>query len=86
MLKATMQLIQNEELLERLAHRLYLMQEQESHEAALLKSELQEIEKRLRNLIDAIEQGIITPTTKERLQELEQEKARLEEQDRKSVV
>ena len=79
MLKATMQLIQNEELLERLAHRLYLMQEQESHEAALLKSELQEIEKRLRNLIDAIEQGIITPTTKERLQELEQEKARLEE-------
>lgn len=78
-LKATMQLIQNEELLERLAHRLYLMQEQESHEAALLKSELQEIEKRLRNLIDAIEQGIITPTTKERLQELEQEKARLEE-------
>lgn len=78
-LKATMQLIQNEKLLERLAHQLYLMQEQESHEAALLKSELKEIEKRLHNLMDAIEQGIITPTTKERLQELEQEKARLEE-------
>lgn len=29
--------------------------------------------------MNAIEQGIITPTTKERLQELEQEKARLEE-------
>ena len=78
-LKATMQLIQNEKLLERLAHQLYLMQEQESHAAALLKSELKEIEKRLHNLMDAIEQGIITPTTKERLQELEQEKARLEE-------
>ena len=78
-LKATMQLIQNEELLERLAHRLYLMQEQESHAEALLKTELQETKKRLHNLMNAIEQGIITPTTKERLQELEQEKARLEE-------
>lgn len=40
-----MQLIQNEELLERLAHRLYLMQEQESHAAALPKTELQETKK-----------------------------------------
>lgn len=78
-LKATMQLIQNEELLERLAHRLCLIQKQESHAVALLKTELQETEKRLHNLMDAIEQGIVTATTKGRLQELEQEKARLKE-------
>lgn len=84
--RATMRLVQDEKLLERLAHRLYSMQEQESHAAALLKENLREIDKRLNNLMDAIEQGVVTSTTKERLQELEQEKARLQESIAKEEV
>ena len=43
-----------------------------------LNAELKEVQKKIKNLISAIEQGIISPTTKERLNELEQEKSDIE--------
>lgn len=43
-----------------------------------LNADLKEIQKKIKNLVTAIEQGIITPTTKERLDELEQEKTNVE--------
>lgn len=43
-----------------------------------LRSELKDIQKKIKNLVSAIEQGIISPTTKERLDELEQEKSEIE--------
>lgn len=43
-----------------------------------LNADLKEIQKKIKNLVTAIEQGIITPTTKERLDELEQEKSNVE--------
>lgn len=42
------------------------------------KSSLRDTEKSLKNIVAAIEQGIFTPTTKDRLLELEAEKADLE--------
>lgn len=42
------------------------------------EEELEEVKKAIKNVMTAIEQGIITPTTKERLVELEGERRRLE--------
>lgn len=44
----------------------------ENHALQLLKQRLSETETVLNNLLKAIEQGIITPTTKQRMLELEQ--------------
>lgn len=54
-------------------------QEQDNDTAQLesLQAELAEVERELQNLLRAIEQGIITPTTKERMFDLESQKARL---------
>lgn len=43
-----------------------------------LRSELKDTQKKIKNLVSAIEQGIISSTTKERLDELEQEKTNIE--------
>ena len=44
----------------------------------LLEEQLATVKKGIRNIIAAIEQGIITPSTKERLQELEREQSQIE--------
>ena len=44
---------------------------------ARLQENLKEIDKRINNLLKAIEQGIITETTKSRLEELEAEKRQI---------
>lgn len=54
-------------------------QKQESQSGiGLLQDQLADTQKSIKNLMNAIEQGIITPTTKSRLVELEQEKATIE--------
>lgn len=45
-----------------------------------LQEELKDIKKKLKNLMSAVEQGLMTPTTKERLEELELEKNEVESQ------
>jgi len=50
----------------------------ERTEIGILEEQLAETKKALRNVMNAIEQGIITETTKERMQELELDKKRLE--------
>ncbi len=61
-----------------------LVQYQETHnksgEMALLESRLKEVQKSLHNVMVAIEQGIITETTKERVMELEAEQSKLKGQ------
>ena len=44
----------------------------------LLQKQLQEVKKKIGNLIAAIEQGILTPSTKQRMDELEQQRQTLE--------
>lgn len=43
-----------------------------------LNAELKDVQKKIKNLVSAIEQGIITSATKDRLDELEQEKSDIE--------
>ncbi len=52
-------------------------QQKENTRLPVLKDQLRDTEKRLANLLEAIEQGILTPTTKQRLDELEARKEAL---------
>jgi len=54
------------------------MQESENTELKLLQQESSKIEKKIKNIINAIEEGIITDSTKQRLQELESKKNDIE--------
>ena len=51
--------------------------EADSH-IGILEDQLAETKRGIKNILTAIEQGIITPSTKDRLQELEREQAKIE--------
>ncbi len=66
--------------LEGLIDRLFNMQEEKSFDLKLLEKQAAEVGKSIENVMAAIEEGIITATTKTRLMELEdrQEKLKLQ--------
>ena len=53
---------------------------QDTSVLAGLQKLLKDCNKRIRNLLSAVEQGLVTPATKDRLEELEQERRDLEGQ------
>ena len=67
----------SDEIIERLIDLVMEAQQQENTRLPVLKEQLRDTEKRLANLLEAIEQGILTPTTKQRLDELEARKESL---------
>ena len=67
----------SDEIIERLIDLVMEAQQQENTRLPVLKEQLRDTEKRLANLLEAIEQGILTPTTKQRLDELEAQKEAL---------
>ncbi len=77
-IKYTMLMLQNKELMERLTDRLYKLQGTESSTLKLLKKQLKDTNKGIENMLNAIQAGIITAATKDRLTSLEDEKAALE--------
>lgn len=70
-------LIDDQEI-ERLIDSLMKLQEQENTELPLLHRQLAETKKGIQNLLDAIQQGLLTASTKKRLDELEETKDKLE--------
>jgi len=74
----TKQVIMNDEIMERLVDTLYQLQNKESDILPTLKKQLADIQKRIENILNAIEAGIFTPSTKQRLDELERTKGQLE--------
>ena len=70
-----------DDMIELIATEAVAVQEYERKNSPVkqLKSELATVKKGLRNMLAAIEQGIITPTTKERMEALEAQKEELEE-------
>ena len=64
-------LVLNDPVIEHLTDLILEAQGRENTRLPVLKEQLQDTEKRLANLLEAIEQGILTPTTKQRLDELE---------------
>ena len=74
----TMQRVMDEEKINRLIDAILVMQEQEDTTTPALRSQLAETESSIGNILKAIEQGIFTPSTKQRLDELEDRKADIE--------
>ena len=67
----------SDEIIEQLIDLVIEAQQKENTRLPVLKDQLRDTEKRLANLLEAIEQGILTPTTKQRLDELEARKEAL---------
>lgn len=79
----TVQQVLTDENIEKISIRAMELIEKELQDTSVLiglQERLKETNKRIKNLMSAIEQGIITPTTKERLEELEEERRDLEGQ------
>ena len=72
--RLTMQRVMDEEKINRLIDAILVMQEQEDITPPALHSQLAETESSIGNILKAIEQGIFTPSTKQRLNELEARK------------
>lgn len=72
------QFIRNDELIEKLINKIMSIQDKESPTLKVLKKQLSQTNKAIENMIAAIEQGIITKSTKARLDELEITKENLE--------
>ena len=75
--ETAIKVILSDEIIERLIDLIMEAQQQENTRLPVLKDQLRDTEKRLANLLEAIEQGILTPTTKQRLDELEARKEAL---------
>ncbi|MGI6746159.1 MAG: recombinase family protein [Acutalibacteraceae bacterium] len=65
-------------LMERIAKELYKKQGEENTTIPILKKQLGNVNKSIENIMKAIEAGVLTKTTKSRLEALEQEQARFE--------
>lgn len=76
--KVAAEILENDKVVERLTDTLYEMQSQTSSKIPRLQEQLAAVEKGIENMVNAIQQGIFTPSTKERLDKLETEKKDLE--------
>ena len=77
MVDTAIKVIFSDEIIEQLIDLVIEAQQKENTRLPVLKDQLRDTEKRLANLLEAIEQGILTPTTKQRLDELEARKEAL---------
>ena len=70
----TMQIVFNDEIINKITNTAFEMQSKENVSIPLLKKKLTEIEKGIDNMLNAIQQGVLTSSTKQRLEQLENEK------------
>lgn len=76
--RQTMELVFDDEVIGRLTSQLMELQGEEPYDIKLLDRELSDTNKSINNLLSAIEQGIVTKATKQRLEELEARQEELE--------
>ena len=72
-----MKLIQDDAVIDKIVQLVMDVQNQENTTMPLLEKQLREVNKKLDNLMKAIEDGLYTRTTKERLEALESQKDEL---------
>ena len=75
--RETMKLIQDDAVIDKIVQLVMDVQNQENTTIPLLEKQLREVNKKLDNLMKAIEDGLYTRTTKERLEALESQKDEL---------
>ena len=76
--KTALEKLLNDRVIDLLADKLLEYQSKENTRLPVLQAELKEVKRRIDNLVAAIEQGILTPSTKSRMEELEQQFEALE--------
>jgi len=74
----TMKIVMDDKSIEAIVSKVMDLQERESTSLPLYEQQLQEANTGIQNLLNAIQQGILTPSTKSRLEELEANKENLE--------
>ena len=74
----TVKLLNDDAIIEAIVSRVMLLQEQENKQIPLLEAQLRETEEGIENLLKAIQMGILTKSTKNRLEELEAAKEKIE--------
>ena len=74
----TMSMILDDKALDKLADVLIDFQRRENTDIPILKRQLEETAQGIENMLNAIQQGILTASTKARLEQLEETKAQLE--------
>lgn len=74
----TMLMLQNDRMISRLVDDLMEIQGEEGRDLKLLRQKKLAVEMGITNMLNAIQAGIITPSTKERLTELEEQKSQIE--------
>ena len=67
----------DDDMLDVLADRILLAQNKENSNLTVLQKQLSEVEKAINNLLNAMLQGIVTPSTKQKMEDLEKEKSEL---------
>lgn len=72
--RCTKEILMQDDVIENIANIVLRVASSENTSVILLKQRLSEIERAIANLMNAIEQGIITTTTKQRMIELESTK------------
>ena len=77
-IRQVMRFLMDDEAIDELVDILMTAQKRENTTLPLLKQELREVEKSIKNMLDAIQNGIFTSSTKQRLEELEARKEDLE--------
>lgn len=77
-IKYTIETVLKPETISYIVEVVYNMQSQENDLIPILKQNLKEVETSMNNMLNAIQQGIVTPLTKQRLEELEQKKSEIE--------
>ena len=75
--KKALEILNDEKLISYLTDRIYVLQGHENPRIPNLKAQLEDTQKRIGNIMDAIEQGIITENTKSRLTQLESKQKEL---------
>ena len=75
--RETMKLIQDDAVIDKIVQLVMDVQNQENTTIPLLEKQLREVNKKLDNLMKAIEDGLYTRTMKERLEALESQKDEL---------
>lgn len=77
-IKEVLALISSDAVINELADRVYDLQAAENTSVLIARNKLAEVKKKLRNLAEAIANGLYSSTTKELLNELEEQKSNLE--------
>ncbi len=77
-IKHTMEMLYDDALISDLVELLYNLERKENTSIPLIKNQIQEVSRSIDNMLNAIQQGVLTTSTKKRLEELEQRKSDLE--------